>query len=203
MHAPVGSDILEGNERSHQEAVHMEVCRGMAGKMGKDGKKLEEASHIQEMLSSLMWGFNIMVLGAGSPKNSLAVLPSNSWIDGSTIDMMMSQLSICIHLDHNLRETTVVATLNLEMWINKGYKERNFNRTSVLSHYTKLFNMKKCTCLFFLVHINTNHCISKTRPVWTEDHRATEVTEGCHAVQLFTVHSLTNIAQDLFWKAVN
>ena len=103
-----------------------------------------------------------MALGAGSPKDSLAVLLSNGWIDGGTIDMMMSQLATRVRLNHNLRETTVVATLNLQMQINKAYKDRNFSRGSVplLSRYTELFKNKKCTCLFFPAHISTNHWVA-------------------------------------------
>ena len=129
---------------------------------GKEGKELEEADHVREMMSSLTWGLDITALGAGSPKDSLAVLLSNGWIDGGTIDMMMSQLATCIHLNHNLRETTVVATLNLQMQINKAYKDGNFSRGSVplLSCYTELFKNKKCTHLFFPAHISTNHWVA-------------------------------------------
>jgi len=111
---------------------------------GREGKELEEADCVREMMSSLNWGLDITALGVGSPKESLAVLLSNSWIDSGTIDMMMSQLAARVHLDPNLQKTTVVATLNLQMQINKAYKDGNFSRNSVplLSCYTKLFKRR-------------------------------------------------------------
>jgi hypothetical protein len=138
----------------------MAVCRGMA-RWGREGKELEEADRVREMMSSLNWGLDITALGAGSPKESLAALLSNSWIDSGTIDMMMSQLAAHVHLDPNLQKTTVVATLNLQMQINKAYKDGNCSRNSVplLSRYTELFKKKKCTHFFFPVHINANHWV--------------------------------------------
>ena len=52
----------------------------------KEGKELEEADCVQEMPSSLTWGQDITALGTESPKESLAVLLCNHWIDGGTIE---------------------------------------------------------------------------------------------------------------------
>lgn len=105
---------------------------------GKEGKELEEADRVWEMMSSLTWGLDVTALGAGSPKDSLTVLLSNNWINGGTIDMMMSQLAARVRLDPNLRKTTVVATLSLQAQINKAYKDKDYSRSSVplLSRYT-------------------------------------------------------------------
>ena len=128
---------------------------------GKEGKELEEADRVREMMSSLTWGQDITALGAGTSKESLAVLLSNHWIDGGTIDMMMSQLATRVRCDPNLQKTTVVATLNLQMQINKACEVGNFSRSSapLLSRYTELFKKKQRTRLFFPAHVNANHWV--------------------------------------------
>ena len=61
------------------------------------------------MLTSLTWGLDVTVLGARCPKENLTVLLSDKWIDNKTINMMMFNLEACVHLDPELRKTSVVA----------------------------------------------------------------------------------------------
>jgi len=70
---------------------------------GKDGEELEEADRARELMSCLLWSLDITTLGAGCPKENLAVLLSNDWIDGETIDMMMFDLAARVHLDPELQ----------------------------------------------------------------------------------------------------
>jgi hypothetical protein len=128
---------------------------------GKNGEQLEEADHAREMMSCLPWGFDIAALGAGCPKENLTVLLSDNWIDGETIDMMMFNLAARVRLDPELQKTTVIATLNLQMHINRAYDTGDYSKESVplLCRYTKLFKEKKRTRLYFPTHIRGNHWV--------------------------------------------
>jgi hypothetical protein len=127
---------------------------------GKDGEMLEEADRAREMMSYLSWGLDITALGAGCPKKNFIVLLSDNWIDNNTIDMIMFNLAACVRLDPELRRTTVVAALNLQMHIHRAYNTRNYSKESVplLSCYTQLFKEKKRSHLYFPAQINGNHC---------------------------------------------
>jgi hypothetical protein len=128
---------------------------------GKDGEELEEADRARELMSCLLWGQDITALGARCPKENLAVLLSDNWIDGETIDMMMFDLVACVCLDPELRKTTVVSALNLQMDLRRAYDKGDYSKESVplLYQYTKLFKEKKCDCLYFPIHINGNHWV--------------------------------------------
>ena len=128
---------------------------------GKGGEQMEEADRAREMMSCLTWGPDITVLGAGCPKQNLAVLLSDNWIDGETIDMMMFDLASRVRLDPELRKTSVVAALNLQMHIHRAYDSGDYSKKSVplLCRYTKLFKEKKCSRLYFPAHINGNHWV--------------------------------------------
>jgi hypothetical protein len=127
----------------------------------KSGKLLEEADRAREMMSCLTWGLDITAFGGGCPKENLTVLLSDNWIDGETIDMMMFYLATHVRLDPELRKTTVVASLNLQMHINRAYETRDYSKKSVplLCRYTELFKEKKRTHLYFPAHIGGNHWV--------------------------------------------
>ena len=122
---------------------------------------LEEADHAREMMSCLSWGLDITALGATCPKENFTVFLSDNWIDNDTINMMMFDLVAHVHLDPELRKTTVVATFNLQMHIHRAYNTGNYSKESVLllSRYSQLFKEKKCSCLYFPMHINGNHWV--------------------------------------------
>ena len=128
---------------------------------GKDGEMLEEADHAREMMSCLSWGLDITALGARCPKENFTVLLSDNWIDNDTIDMMMFDLAAHVCLNPELRKTTVVDALNLQMHIHRAYNTGNYRKESVplLSHYSQLFKEKKHSHLYFPVHINGNHWV--------------------------------------------
>ena len=128
---------------------------------GKDREQLEEADRAREMMSCLTWGLDVTMLGARCPKQNLAVLLSDNWIDGETIDMMMFDLASHVRLDPELRKTTVVAALNLQMHICRAYDTGDYSKESVplLCRYTKLFKEKKRSRLYFPAHINGNHWV--------------------------------------------
>ena len=128
---------------------------------GKDGEQLEEADRAREMMTCLTWGLDVTALGARCPKENLAVLLSDKWIDNETIDMMMFNLAARVRLDSELRKTSVVATLSLQMHISRAYNTGDYSKESVplLSRYTKLFKEKKCSHLYFPAHINKNHWV--------------------------------------------
>jgi hypothetical protein len=138
-----------------------QVADDWLARWGKNGEELEEADHVREMMSCLPWGLDIMVLGAGCPKENLTVLLSDDWIDDETIDMMMFDLATCIRLDPELQKTTVVAALNLQMNIHRAYDTGDYSKESVplLCRYTKMFKEKKCSRLYFPAHIMGNHWV--------------------------------------------
>ena len=128
---------------------------------GKNGEQLEEADRAREMMSCLTWGLDITALGAGCHKENLTVLLSDNWIDSETIDMMMFDLAARVRLDPELRKTTVVAALNLQMHIRRAYDTGDYSKESVplLCRYTKLFKEKKRSRLYFPAHISGNHWV--------------------------------------------
>ena len=128
---------------------------------GKNGGQLEEADRAREMMSCLSWGLDITALGAGCPKENLAVLLSDYWINGETINMMMFDLVACVRLDPELQITSVIAALNLQIHIHRAYNTGNYSKESVplLCQYTKLFQEKKHSWLYFPAHINGNHWV--------------------------------------------
>jgi hypothetical protein len=97
--------------------------------VGKDGEELEEADCARELMSCLLWGQDITALGARCPKENLAVLLSDNWIDSETIDMMMFNLATHVRLDPELRKTTMVATLNPQMDLCRAYDKGDYRKT--------------------------------------------------------------------------
>ena len=123
-------------------------------------------------MSYLSWGPDITVLGARWPKENLAVLLSDNWIDSETINMMFN-LAACVHLDLELRKTTMVATLNLQMDLHQAYDKGDYSKEAVplLYWYTKLFKEKKHDHLYFPTHLNGNHWVPfltdfKKKTIW-------------------------------------
>jgi hypothetical protein len=128
---------------------------------GKNGEELEEADRARELMSCLPWGQNITALGAGCPKENLAVLLSDNWVDDEIVNMMMFDLAACVRLDPELQTTTVIAALNLQMHIRRAYDTGDYSEESVplLCRYTKLFKEEKRSRLYFPAHINGNHWV--------------------------------------------
>ena len=128
---------------------------------GKNGEEMEEADRARDLMSCLPWGLDVTALGAGCPKENLAVLLSDNWIDGETVDMMMFDVAARVRLDPALRKTTVIAALNLQMHIRRAYDTGDYSKESVplLCRYTKLFKEKKRSHLYFPAHINKNHWV--------------------------------------------
>ena len=122
---------------------------------------MEEADRAREMMSCLTWGFDITALGARCPKQNLAILLSDNWIDDDIINMMMFYLAAQVRLDPELQKTTVVASLTLQLHINRAYETGDYSKGSVplLCRYTELFKEKKRTYLYFPAHIGGNHWV--------------------------------------------
>jgi hypothetical protein len=128
---------------------------------GKEKELLREADCVREMMTSLSWGVKVSALGADFPKEQFTRLLSDNWIDGEIIDMMMFELSTRAKLDPELSKTTMVATLNLSMNINRAFETGNYTKKAepLLARYTGVFKRKERMRLHLPAHVNANHWV--------------------------------------------
>jgi len=75
------------NESVIEKRSIWQSAEAWLARWGKKERNLEELHRVREIDVILNLGLDVTVLGAGSPKDSLTVLLSNSWIDGGTIDI--------------------------------------------------------------------------------------------------------------------
>jgi hypothetical protein len=128
---------------------------------GKEKELLHEADCVRAMMTLLSWGVKVSALGADFPKEQFTRLLSDNWIDGEIIDMMMFELSARAKLDPELSKTTMVATLNLSMNINRAFDTGNYTKKAepLLARYTGVFKRKERTRLHLPAHVNANHWV--------------------------------------------
>lgn len=130
-------------------------------KWAKSGDCLQEADHVRQAMSDLDWSSDITSLGAFCPKQNLARLLSDNWIDDELMNMATNELAARVHLDPVRSKTTLVAPLSLQHGIENAHRTGDYTRSGgvALHRYSEIFKAGMREELYFATHVNNNHWV--------------------------------------------
>jgi len=129
MTATLGCVVLGRVMQMPWEAISMAGCCGWVNRWGKEKELAHEADCVHEMMTSLSWELKSVLLVPTFQKSNSTRLLSTAgrW---RNYRLMMFELSTQAKFDPELFKTTMVATLNLSMNINRAFDTGNYYKKS-------------------------------------------------------------------------